>query len=249
MNDVGRRRFIKQAGVLGTTLALTPEKAVVASESKATSHSDPSPPQTEIAAMGLEALRDLYRSDLYEDYLPFWDAHGIDHDLGGFMCFMDHDGTQLNTDKSMWHQGRGLWVYSYLYNHFGGNQYLEIAQKTQDFLVRHGRASNGEWVESLKKDGSVKGPANGTGFAGMYVAEGLQEFYRATGDQESMDIAIDSFWNSIAIFARVAGMRMRPMPYSRGKESGFRVSRTIPGPARAQLGAEAGQERQDDLLQ
>ena len=51
----------------------------------------------EIAGMNLEALRDHYRHNLFEDYLPFWEAHGIDHELGGFMCALDHDGKQVNT--------------------------------------------------------------------------------------------------------------------------------------------------------
>ena len=79
----------------------------------------------------------------------------------------------------MWYQGRGLWVYSYLYNHFGGDQYLEIAKKTRDFLLRHGRDREGNWVVSLDREGRVTAPATRRGYAGMFVAEGLQEYARA----------------------------------------------------------------------
>lgn len=153
--------------------------------------------RTGIAGMSLEALREHYRRYLFEEYLPFWDRHGIDHELGGFMCSLDHDGTRVNTDKSMWYQGRGLWVYSYLYNHFGGEHYLEVAKKARDFLVRHGRDENGDWVMGLSREGRVTSPAIRRGYAGMFVAEGLQEYAKATGDQESMDLAIDSLWRAM----------------------------------------------------
>lgn len=150
-----------------------------------------------IASRDLEAFRNHYRHYLFEEYLPFWDQHGIDHELGGFMCSLDHDGTLINTDKHMWYQGRGLWVYSYLYNHFGGEQYLEVAKKTRDFLIHHGRDENGDWVMGLDRQGNAVSPATRRGYAGMFVAEGLQEYAKATGDQESMDLAIDSLWRAM----------------------------------------------------
>ena len=77
--------------------------------------------RTHIVEMSLKTLRNRYHKDLFDHYLPFMDRYGIDHELGGFICALDHDGTRANTDKYMWYQGRGLWVYSYLYNHFGGD--------------------------------------------------------------------------------------------------------------------------------
>lgn len=61
-----------------------------------------------------------------------------------------------------------------------------------DFLLRHGRDDRGDWVHTLNEDGSVRHPADGLGFAGIFVAEGLQEYYRATGDRASMDLALQS---------------------------------------------------------
>lgn len=154
----------------------------------------------EIAGMSLEALRDHYRHNLFEDYLPFWEAHGIDHEVGGFMCAMDHDGAYVNTDKAMWYLGRGLWVYSFLHNHFGGDHYLEVARKARDFTVRHGRDEKGDWVAALDRQGRVVRGADGVGYAGSFVAEGLQEYYRATGDRASLDLALESFWRTMEIF-------------------------------------------------
>src|SRR5215471_8360231 len=65
-----------------------------------------------------EKLRTQYRHDLFDDFLPFMDRHVIDHDYGGFMCNTDRDGTNLSQGKTAWYEGRGIWVYSFLYNHF-----------------------------------------------------------------------------------------------------------------------------------
>ena len=157
------------------------------------------PVRREIAGTTLEALRDQYRYDLFEDYLPFWEAHGIDHDLGGFMCAMDHDGSYLSTEKRVWFQGRGLWTYSFLYNEFGGDHYLDVARKAREFLVKHGRDAGGEWVTTLDREGKVAEPPGDMEYAGMFVAEGLQEYYRATGHRPSLDLAVDCVDHSLGI--------------------------------------------------
>jgi len=37
-----------------------------------------------------------------------------------------------------------MWVYSYLYNHFGKNpQYLEVARKIKEFVVTHALQEDG----------------------------------------------------------------------------------------------------------
>ena len=80
--------------------------------------------------LDLAPLRDRYRHELFDVVLPFWDRNGIDHQLGGFLCGLDHDGTLVHSDKFHWYMGRGLWVYSFLYNHFGRDpHHLEIARK------------------------------------------------------------------------------------------------------------------------
>ncbi len=155
--------------------------------------------RTNLAGMTLKVLRDRYRKDLFERYLPFMDRYGIDHDLGGFTCTLDHDGTLVHTDKHMWYQGRGLWVYSYLYNHFGGDQYLEIARKTQQFILQYGYDGKGGWYTNLTGDGAPNGKVDDRGYTGLFIAEGLQEYYRATGDRTSLERSTQVLWDMLTI--------------------------------------------------
>jgi mannose/cellobiose epimerase-like protein (N-acyl-D-glucosamine 2-epimerase family) len=180
----------------------------------------------QISGLGLDALREQYRRDLFDDYVPFWRTSGFDFELGGFMCAVDHDGTQVNTDKSMWYQARGLWYHSFLYNHFGGEEHLEIARKTCDFIVKHGRDQDGNWVQTMDRDGRTISPADKMGYAALFVAEGLQEYAKAAGDGESMDLAIESFWRWTKIYddpTRDAPQGYIPVSYPGMRVQGFEM--------------------------
>jgi N-acylglucosamine 2-epimerase len=144
-----------------------------------------------LAGMTLPELQKRYQEELFERFLPFWDQHGIDHERGGFICSLDYDGTRVNTDKLLWFQGRGIWVYSFLYNHFGrDSQYLEVARKTKDFVLKHAPQRDGWWAEVLSEDGRVVKPFQGDIYGMYFVAEGLQEYAWATKDERSLDMAL-----------------------------------------------------------
>ena len=151
-------------------------------------------PET-LAAMSLKELRDDYRHRLFERYLPFWDKGGYDDELGGVIVNLNDDGTTADDEKFIWFQGRGLWVYSFLYNNFGQNpRYLERARKMRDFIVKYLYAGNGRWYQRVNRDGSIKegviDDANGWGF----IAEGLQEYYKADGNKKDIELAEETIW-------------------------------------------------------
>jgi mannose/cellobiose epimerase-like protein (N-acyl-D-glucosamine 2-epimerase family) len=124
-------------------------------------------------------------------FLPFWDEHGIDHENGGFMCSLDYDGTRVNTNKQLWFQGRGIWVYSFLYNYFGKDpRHLDVARKTKDFVFKHAPQQGGWWAETLSREGKVLRTFSGDIYGMYFVAEGLQEYAWATQDNQAMETAL-----------------------------------------------------------
>ena len=141
-----------------------------------------------------------YNHYLFEDYIPFWKKYGSDNEFGGFMCSMEHDGNNINNNKYLWYQGRGLWVHSLLYNNFGDEWNLIIAKKTKDFLLKYGRDKNGYWVQSLDRYGNIIQPYDQSGISGLFVAEGLQEYASITNDSECMDLAIESIKQSFQLY-------------------------------------------------
>ena len=90
-------------------------------------------------------------------------------------------------------------MYSFLYQHFGGEEHLQVATGVRDFLLRHGRDENGDWVLGLDREGNVKSPASKRGYAGLFVAEGMQAYARAAGDDEAMAVALESLERSLAM--------------------------------------------------
>ncbi|MCU0710887.1 MAG: AGE family epimerase/isomerase, partial [Pirellula sp.] len=61
-------------------------------------------------------LAAMYRDSLLADVIPFWLRHGVDHEHGGYLTALHRDGTVIDTDKSIWFQGRGAWMFATLYN-------------------------------------------------------------------------------------------------------------------------------------
>jgi len=181
-----RRDFLALLGA-GTTLQGSPLSARTEDSSAAAGGST-----VESAGLNLPELRRFYRRELFESFLPFWHKHGIDHELGGFMCGLDYDGTLANTDKFVWFQGRGIWVYSFLCNHFGKNtRHLQIARKTKDFLLEHAPMANGWWATSVSRSGKVLIGDKPDIYAVLFGAEGLQEYAYAAQDENARQLSLD----------------------------------------------------------
>lgn len=162
------------------------------------------PAVSELAGYSIAELRDRYRRDLFEDYLPFVDRYVIDHERGGFMCEVDLDGTRLSTNKNSWFDGRGLWVHAFLYTHFGRDaRQLEIARKTAAFLLRNRPPGPDDlWPKTYTADGSPLLPADGEIYGDLFIAEGLDEYAHATGERTHADLARELVLKCVRLYDR-----------------------------------------------
>ena len=139
-----------------------------------------------LADMSLTELRQQLHDRLFQAVLPFWDKHGIDHEYGGIMCSLDYDGTLVDTGKNLWFLGRAIWVYSFLYNHFGKDpEFLAVAKKTKEFVFKYALQQDGWWAEELSREGKVLRPYGGDTEGMYHLAEGLHEYAVASGDEQS----------------------------------------------------------------
>ena len=150
------------------------------------------PPRT-LAGLSLPDLRRRYHGELFDEQLPFWNRCGIDHELGGFQCSLGYDGARVNDDKFVWFQGRGLWVWSFLYNHLEQDPaLLEVARKTRDFLLKHFPQPNGSWASMVTRQGQLVAPERDV-YGRYFAVEGLFEYAHAAGDSEAHDLALKLF--------------------------------------------------------
>lgn len=146
-----------------------------------------------MASLNFSALRDQYHKDLFDDFLPFMEKFVIDPEYGGFMCTVRPNGERVSTSKTVWYEGRGTWVYSFLYNNLAREQkYLDVARRSVELLQRSKPKNPDEfWPKGLKRDGEPNGPPDTEVYSDMFVAEGLAEFSRATGERKYWDQARD----------------------------------------------------------
>ncbi len=134
--------------------------------------------------LNLVRLREQYKQDLFGDFLQFLKEFVVDHEFGGFLCSVRPNGERVSTEKRVWYEGRGIWTYAYLYNNFGREQdYLDIAARSVHLLQRSKPANPDDfWPKVLNRDGTAASEPDPELYGDMFVAEGLAEFARATGE-------------------------------------------------------------------
>lgn len=222
--EYSRRNFIKQnsltgigALTLGSTLGCG-SGFLVSEDVKVTT-----PKIGTIAGMSLQQIRDKYRKELFNNFIPNMDKYAIDHEYGGVMCSLNVSSGELaNTNKTAWFVGRGMWVYSFLYNNLEKNpRYLEIARKSKDLLMKLQPTDDSFWPQSFTREGK---PLSGPGdiYGSLFVAEGLFEYAKASGEKQYREIAKKIIFNCVA--------RYDQPDYSYSIGSYFRNAPQIQGP-------------------
>ncbi len=99
-------------------------------------------------------LLPVYRDGLLQDTLRFWFPRCVDTEHGGYLHCLDRDGTVLDTDKSVWAQGRMAWMLFTLYNTVERRaEWLEWGRHGLEFLDRHGFDADGRMFFHLMREG------------------------------------------------------------------------------------------------
>ncbi len=134
-----------------------------------------------------------YRDGLLNDTIPFWLRHAYDRECGGFMTFLDADGSVVSTDKPLWVMGRITWLMARLYNDVEPRQeWLDASKHGLDFLQRYGFDDDGRMFYAVTRDGQPLRKRRYL-FTETFGVIALAEYARATGDQESLDKARSLF--------------------------------------------------------
>lgn len=137
----------------------------------------------------------IYRDALLNDVIPFWEKHSPDREFGGYFTCLDRGGKVFDQDKFVWLQGRQAWTFAMLYNKLEKNPvWLETSRLGIDFLKKYGMDGEGNFFFSLDRKGSpLVQPYNI--FSDCFAAMAFSQYGQATGDQESLDLAVSTFNN------------------------------------------------------
>ena len=157
-----------------------------------------------LAGLSLEKLREQYRYDLFGDFLPFMEKYVIDHEYGGFMCNTDRDGTNITKNKTAWYEGRGIWVYSFLYNHLAREKkYLEVARKSVEFILKNQpTGQDALWPKGFTREGRPAADPDTSIYGDLFIAEGLAEYSKAAGEPKYWDLAKGIVLKCVRIYDR-----------------------------------------------
>lgn len=156
-----------------------------------------------LAGFTLQEMKKQYEVDLFEDFLPFMDKYVIDDEYGGFMCNTDRDGTNITKNKNTWYEGRGIWVYSYLYNNLSRNpEYLRVAEKSVNFILKNRPSGDEFWPAAFSREGAPIGEPDKRVYGDIFVANGLAEYAKASGKDEYWDMAKEIMVKCLKIYDR-----------------------------------------------
>jgi mannose/cellobiose epimerase-like protein (N-acyl-D-glucosamine 2-epimerase family) len=185
---MNRRKFLGSSLGAAATAAELP--AAIAAQKKRAVRIPEIRRGDRLAGVTLRQLRDQYKSDLFKDFLPFMERHVIDEQYGGFMCNADYNGKRVNQNKLSWFEGRGIWVYSFLYNNLAREeQYLNVARRSLEFILKIRPAGDELWPKELTREGQKLTSADGEIYGDLFIAEGMAEYSKATGERSHWDIA------------------------------------------------------------
>ena len=93
-----------------------------------------------------EELLSFYEKELAQT-LDFWYEHGYDKENGGFYTCLERNGDVFDTDKAVWAQGRGLWVFSKAYNFIKKDERYLKASFYDDDKIEKGYPYSGERIK------------------------------------------------------------------------------------------------------
>ncbi len=130
-----------------------------------------------------DKLRKLYRDTLLHDVMPFWMKHGMDRKHDGIITALDRDGSILDTDKSIWFQGRAAWTFATLYNTVEKrSDWIEAAGSCLAFLEKHGYATDGKLFFTVTREGKPLRMRRYV-FSEAFSAIAHAAYAKATGDE------------------------------------------------------------------
>ena len=160
-------------------------------------------PAERLAGQTLTQLRDQYRSYLFDDFLPFMEKFVIDEQFGGFMCNADLQGKLVNQNKLSWYEGRGIWVYSFLYNNLAREQkYADVARRSIEFIMRIRPSGEELWPKELTREGKALTSADGEIYGDLFIAEGLAEYSKAIGQRAHWNTARELVLKCVRLYDR-----------------------------------------------
>lgn len=143
-----------------------------------------------------------FKSYLTDNVLDFWLKNSLDFENGGIFTQLDKNGDIYGTEKSVWFQGRALWVFSKAYNLVEQKKgYLEASENIYRFLPSC-TDTDGRMFFVVAKDGTPIQKRRYF-FSETFAAIGCAEYYKACKKPEVWEDAKKYFDMACRVFYNV----------------------------------------------
>jgi N-acylglucosamine 2-epimerase len=131
-----------------------------------------------------------YRTALFDDVEPWWRAHLLDREQGGYHSCLDRSGAPYAGDKFLWPTARAIWMLSHLYNEQEARpDWLAAAKAGVDWMVRGAFAGNGRMYFRLTRDGRPLARSLSL-FTESFAIIALAEYAKVSGERPLLDRAL-----------------------------------------------------------
>jgi mannobiose 2-epimerase len=144
--------------------------------------------------MKLQQLKQEVFDDLTQNLLHYWSTKMIDTVNGGFYGRVDtNEQVYPDVDKGGILNARILWTFSSAYRVLHDSSYLRLATYTKDYILSNFIDEEyGGAYRTVKNNGDPSDTRKHT-LTESYFIYALAEYYRATGDQEALEKAMEIF--------------------------------------------------------
>ncbi len=139
-------------------------------------------------------LRQELKEELTHNILPFWMNKMVDNKQGGFYGqITGKDQLISDAPKGGILNARILWSFSSAAIHLNNPLYIEYAQRAKDYIFKYFfDPTNGGTYWMLNADGTPADTKKQI-YSQAFFIYALVEYYRFTGEKESLDKAIELF--------------------------------------------------------
>ena len=163
----------------------------------------------------MKTYAELYRRELFQNVIPFWERNSVDTECGGYFTCLDRTGAVYDTDKFVWLQARQLWTFSMLYDTCEKNsKWLDIAASGADFLAKHGMDDRGNWYFALDRHGRpLVQPYNI--FSDCFAAMAFSRYALVAADPAAAKIARKTYNNILRRKENPKGQYTKAVPKTR----------------------------------
>jgi cellobiose epimerase len=150
--------------------------------------------QTSDSKLLKDRLKNEVLTNLTQNILPFWSDKMVDNKNGGFYGRIDSNNkVHPAEDKGGILNARILWTYSSAYRILKDSAYLRLATRSKDYIMAHFIDKQyGGAFRSVKSNGEPSDTRKQI-YTQSFFIYGLCEYYRVTGDKESLNCAREIF--------------------------------------------------------